>query len=94
LPNLEPAYDLIYLDADKINYPQYFSPLKALLGQGAWWIVDNVLWNGKVFEIPAYKMDPDTAAITAFNEKIRSNPSLEKVMLPVRDGLYLIRKRL
>lgn len=92
LPQMQPGFDLAFLDADKINYPAYLDLIVPLLTPGGWLIADNVLWNGKVFEIPAHKMDPDTAAIAAFNDKIRNNSSLEKVMLPVRDGLYLIRK--
>lgn len=94
LPGLEPTYDLIYLDADKINYPQYFSLVRALLAPGAWWIVDNVLWNGKVFDLKPEDRDVDTAAIARFNEMVRMDHELEKVMIPLRDGLYLIRKRI
>lgn len=94
LPGLEPTYDLIYLDADKINYPQYFSLVRALLAPEAWWIVDNVLWNGKVFDLKPEDMDVDTAAIARFNEMVRMDHELEKVMIPLRDGLYLIRKRI
>jgi predicted O-methyltransferase YrrM len=77
-------YDLVFLDADKENYPRYYQIIKKRLNPGAWWITDNVLWNGKVLN-PG--RDPQARAIAAFNESVRRDPQLETMLIPLRDGL-------
>ncbi len=91
IPSLNFRWDLVYIDADKENYSNYFDLVFDNLRPGGIIIADNVLWNGKVTD-PAAN-DVDTVAIRAFNEKIKNDERVEKVMLPVRDGLTLIRKK-
>jgi len=88
LAHARPLYDFIFLDADKENYPLYYDLLKPLLSPGGLWVTDNVLWSGKVLS-PA---DPASRAIHRFNEKAAADPETEQIILPVRDGLMLLRK--
>ena len=84
------TFDFIFLDADKENYPLYFDLLKEKLNPGGLWVTDNVLWNGKVVN-PGN--DREAQSIALFNHKVKNDHDLEKVVLPVRDGLMLIRFR-
>ena len=86
-------FDLIFMDADKENYCAYFLLLKDQLKSGAIIITDNVLWNGKILDEEELKNDPSTAAIHQFNEMLSADPSFEKVVLPIRDGISIARKR-
>jgi len=81
-------YDFIFLDADKENYPLYYDLLKPLLSSDGLWITDNVLWNGKVLQ----PRDAASRAIDAFNRKAAEDPETEQMILPIRDGLMLLRK--
>ena len=80
------------MDADKIRYPDYLSLIVERLSTGGVLIADNVLWSGKVFDQENNK-DDDTRSIVRFNELVRNDDRLEKVMIPLRDGLFLIRKK-
>lgn len=92
LPEIDPArYDLIYLDADKRSYPLYYRLLVPRMRSGALLIADNTLWGGKVTDPEA--TDPQTSALREFNDLVRNDPSVDKVLLPLRDGLTLILKR-
>ncbi len=91
IPNLNGPFDLVFIDADKINYSNYYDLVYEKLRPGGFIIADNVLWSGKVIE-ETEKMDKDTLAIHSFNQKINSDPRITKVILPVRDGLTLIQK--
>ncbi|MDE6493232.1 MAG: O-methyltransferase [Bacteroidales bacterium] len=92
LPGLPAGtFDLVFLDADKSNYSEYYPLLKTLLVPGGWMVADNVLWNGKVYD-PACR-DRDTLAVRAFNKTVQEDPDMENLLLPVRDGLMLMRKR-
>ncbi len=91
IPQLNATFDLIFLDADKINYPVYFDLLLSKLNPGGILLADNVLWNGKVVDSSA--QDAETNAIRLFNEKVSAEPSVEQIILPIRDGLSLIRKQ-
>lgn len=83
--------DFIFIDADKTSYSQYFEEALRILRQGGLIFVDNVFWRRKIF---ASKITNENArAIAAFNEKIRRDDRVEKVMLNIRDGVYLIRKK-
>jgi len=85
------SMDLVFIDADKTSYSQYFDEALRILRQGGLMFVDNVFWRKKIF---AGKITNENArAIAAFNEKIRRDDRVEKVMLNVRDGIYLIRKK-
>ena len=86
---LSPPIDFVFLDADKQNYSTYYDAVLPLLSPGGLLVADNVLWSGKV-------LDPKEAsdkAIVAFNERVAADPRVEKVMLTVRDGMTLVRKR-
>jgi caffeoyl-CoA O-methyltransferase len=87
----EPTFDLAFIDADKTNYLNYLDRLIPRVRTGGLILVDNVLWSGRVLE--ADPDDADTAAIKRFNDHVAADPRLEVVMLPVGDGLSLIRPR-
>lgn len=85
------AYDLIFIDADKRQYGEYYVAAKRLLRRGGYIIADNTLWYGHVID-PAYDRDAQTLGIRRFNELVAADPESECVMVPLRDGLTLIRK--
>jgi caffeoyl-CoA O-methyltransferase len=86
---LDSPFDLVFLDADKENYVRYYRALLPLLRPGGLLVVDNVLWGGAVI-LPR---NPQTRALAEFNRILRDDPSMESVMLTVRDGITLARKR-
>lgn len=90
IPSLSMSFDLVFIDADKENYSRYFDLVIEKVSQGGYILADNVLWSGKVL---ATKPDKDTRAILSFNEKIHSDPRVENVLLPIRDGIMLARKK-
>lgn len=87
----ENDYDMVYLDANKRNYVDYYALLLPRLRSGAFIVADNTLWDGKVAEGTAHH-DAQTAGILKFNDIVAADPRVEKVMLPLRDGLTLIYK--
>ncbi|NPA43451.1 MAG: methyltransferase [Chlorobi bacterium] len=87
LEKVREPYDLIFLDADKENYPLYYKLLKPLLSPRGLWITDNVLWSGKVLA----PRDPASRGIHYFNELVARDKDLTQTIVPVRDGLMLIR---
>jgi len=91
IPQLDEQFDLIFLDADKENYPNYIDIIAPKLKINGYIIADNVLWYGKVVE-EIRENDKSTAAIAKFNTLISESPKFENVILPFRDGLNLIRK--
>ena len=91
IPTLPGPFDLVFIDADKINYSNYFDLVLSKIRPGGFIIADNVLWSGKIM-LPPEKMDKDTLALHQFNQRIASDPRLEKVLLPVRDGLLVMQK--
>ena len=90
LPKLSGPYDLVFLDADKENYPLYFDLIIDKMSPGALLISDNVLWSGKVLKEAS---DEATQALKVYNDKINKDSRIETVILPIRDGLTLSRKR-
>lgn len=91
IPTLKYKWDLVFIDADKINYSAYYDLVLPQLNQNGLIIVDNVLFHGQVLE---EKMQGKNAkAIHAFNEKIANDKSVEQVLLTIRDGLLLIKKK-
>lgn len=92
IPTLNEAFDLVFIDADKRNNSLYFDLIFDKIRPGGFILADNVLWSGKVIE-PIKPSDQDTPAVLAFNEKIQADPRVENVLLPVRDGIMMIRKR-
>jgi caffeoyl-CoA O-methyltransferase len=91
IATLPGPFDLVFIDADKTSYSAYFEATLAKLAPDGVILVDNVLWSGRVLD-PAI-VDPDTAAIKAFNDQVLADDRVEVVMLTVRDGVSLIRHR-
>lgn len=91
LPEIKEQIDLAFIDADKVNYANYYDLIFNNLASGGFIIADNVLWSGKVVEDNS-KLDEDTLALKAFNKKIQEDERVENVLMPVRDGLMVIRK--
>lgn len=91
LGTLQGPYDLVFMDADKRDYCAYYEQMKPLLHSGSLILADDVLWDGKVYADPV-PGDAQTRGIVAFNDMIAADQTVEKVLLPLRDGLYLIRK--
>lgn len=87
----EAPYDLVFIDANKREYPEYYDLVFDLVRPGGWILADNTLFYGKVYEDPVPD-DEQTAGIVAFNEKVNADPRVELVILPLRDGITLIRK--
>jgi predicted O-methyltransferase YrrM len=90
IPTLKSTYDLAFIDGDKREYPDYYRLIFPKVKVGGFIIADNVLWNGKV-------IDPDsndlhTNAILSFNQMVQNDTRVQNVLLPMRDGLMLIRK--
>jgi caffeoyl-CoA O-methyltransferase len=90
IPSLQDQYDLIFIDADKKGYLDYYHLLKPKLTSGGLIMVDNVLWNGYVAD--KNNEDAETLHMRAFNEAVSNDPDVTKLILPVRDGLFLIMK--
>lgn len=90
LKTLAGPYDLVFLDADKENYPHYFDLIIEKLETGGILLSDNILWSGKVLEKAT---DEATSALQEYNHKINTDVRVETVVLPIRDGLTITRKR-
>ena len=84
-------YDLVFIDADKREYSAYLDAVLPLVRPGGWILADNTLWDGHIIE-PEYDKDKQTIALRAFNDKVAQDERLDKVILPLRDGLTIIRK--
>lgn len=91
IPTLDMKFDLVFIDADKENYPNYFDLVFDKMNVGGYIIADNVLWSGKVLE-DDFKLDKDTLALKEYARKLKADPRVETVLLPVRDGLLIARK--
>lgn len=91
IPTLQTAFDLIFIDADKQQYPLYYTQALEKLKSGGFILIDNVLWSGKVLD--SKYQDKDTTLLRELNLQISQDERVEKVLLPLRDGLYLIRKK-
>jgi caffeoyl-CoA O-methyltransferase len=92
IPTLEGNFDLVFIDADKINYINYYNLVVERLNPGGVILADNVLWSGKVVTTPGQKIDKDTKMILDFNQMVQQDKRVENVLLPIRDGLMLARK--
>lgn len=86
-----PLYDLVYIDANKREYCEYYDLIFDMVRPGGFILADNVLWDGKVYEEPMPK-DRQTTGIAKFNDMVASDPRVESVILPLRDGLNIIKK--
>ena len=91
IPQINQPLDLVFIDADKENYSNYYDLVIDKLRSGGIIIADNVLWSGKVLDLKK-NSDKETSSIHQFNEKIKNDPRVENILMPVRDGLNIIRK--
>ena len=91
-PRLGIVFDMAFIDGDKRTYVETYETVLALLKPGGFVLADNTLWDGHVTD-PAYDHDKQTLGIRRFNDHVAQDPRVEKVILPLRDGLTLIRKR-
>lgn len=87
IPKIEGVFDMVYLDADKVHYPEYYLMLKEKLSERGYLFIDNVLWGGTVLD----HQDRKAEAIHRMNREIDADEEVEQVMLPVRDGLTILR---
>ena len=92
IPTLKEQWDLIYIDADKPNYLNYYRMLFDHLRPGGFFLADNALWGGKVIQARK-KHDKDTLGIVEFNEFVQQDDRVENLLLPIRDGIMIIRKK-
>lgn len=90
IPALNTTFDLVFIDADKQNYAHYFDLVIEKMNRGGIILSDNVLWSGKVVEEVKHN-DKHTQALMAYNQKIKDDPRVETVLLPIRDGITLSR---
>ncbi|HEY4629272.1 MAG TPA: O-methyltransferase [Flavobacterium sp.] len=90
IPILELKFDLVFIDADKENYLNYFELILPKMNKGGIILSDNVLWSGKVLE-PLQPNDLSTKIIMEYNELLKNDPRVESVLLPIRDGLTVSR---
>jgi len=93
IKELDKPWDLIFLDADKVSYLDYYEYLLPRVASGTFIIADNVLWSGKVTEPEKYLSDKDLQALVQFNDYVNQDSRVENVLFAVRDGLMVIRKK-
>lgn len=93
IPEVKGNFDMVFIDADKDNYVNYYDLVVERMNPGGLILADNILWSGKVLAENRKKLDKDTAAILAFNEKVQQDPRVENVVLPIRDGIMMARKQ-
>jgi predicted O-methyltransferase YrrM len=89
IPQLDYLFDLVFIDADKTNYLNYFNLVIDKMKPDGWLLADNVLWSGKILDD---EKDKDTLAIHQFNKKIQADSRVENMTLPLRDGIMIARK--
>lgn len=92
IPNLNEEFDMVFIDADKFNYINYYNLVFDKLKKGGYILIDNVLWSGKVLN-SNLDNDLDTKTLIAFNDLIHKDDRVQEVLLPIRDGLMLVRKK-
>lgn len=93
LPAIPGPFDLVFIDADKYYYSAYYDLVIDKLRPGGILLADNVLWSGKILVEEGQKIDKDTQALLEFNRKLVEDLRIEVVLLPIRDGLFMARKR-
>ena len=89
IPTINEEFDIVFIDADKMNYINYYDLIIDKVKRGGYIITDNVLWSGKVLE---EKKDKETENIHQFNIKLAADPRIQNVIVPIRDGVNLARK--
>mgnify|MGYP000710587869 CR=1 FL=1 len=92
IPKLDKTFDLVFIDADKENYSNYFNVIIDKLNVGGIILSDNVLWSGKILDTSFKKDDTATPALIAYNALLKNDKRVETVVLPIRDGLTISRK--
>ena len=90
IPTLHKKFDLVFIDADKENYINYFQMIVPMMNKGGVILSDNVLWSGKVLE-DVKANDKSTKVLLEYNELLKNDPRVETVLLPIRDGLTMSR---
>lgn len=93
IPSLDLKFDLVFIDADKANYSNYFDLIIEKMNPGGVILSDNVLWSGKVTDEVINEKDIDTKELIIYNKKVNEDPRVETVLLPIRDGLTITRVR-
>ncbi len=91
VPMLDEVFDLVFLDAGKLDYPQHYEMALAKMRSGGFLLADNVLWDGKVAS--GNERDETARALRAFNDFVQQDERVENLMLPLRDGLMVVRKK-
>jgi len=92
IPDLPETFDLVFIDADKTNYINYYDLVFDKVKTGGYIIADNVLWSGKVIETKE-SLDQDTLSLIAYSKKVNDDNRVQNVLFPVRDGLMIVRKK-
>jgi predicted O-methyltransferase YrrM len=93
IEDIEEKFDLVFIDADKANYINYYRLVLPMVSPGGYIIADNVLWSGKVLSKSEMEKDQDAKTLHEFNKMVLADDSVENVLFPVRDGLMVIRKK-
>lgn len=93
LPDLTDTFDIVFIDADKVNYHVYYDMIMDRVRPGGLIMADNVLWSGKVVQEFDTKPDKDTKALLAFNQKVYEDERVHSLLLPVRDGIMIAQKK-
>ncbi len=91
IPQLNYSWDMVFIDADKENYPVYYDLTIDHLRSGGLLLADNVLWSGKVYA--PHARDKVTEVIRSFNEMVQKDPRVENILFPIRDGIMMVRKK-
>ena len=92
IPTLQEKFDMVFIDADKANYINYYNLVVEKVNKGGIILADNVLWSGKVISEEGKKIDKDTQILLDYNKMVQDDTRVENVLLPIRDGLMLARK--
>ena len=92
IPTFKDSIDLVFIDADKKNYLNYYHLVIDKLNKGGLIIADNVLWSGKI-TMPESDMDKETLSLHKFNQFVQQDKRVENILLPIRDGLMIVRKK-
>ena len=93
VPTIEGQFDLVFIDADKREYPRYYELIFDRVKPGGYIVADNIFWDGKVVD-PAEQNDPQTKGIVEFNKMVHADKRVENVIFPIRDGMMVVRKSL
>jgi len=92
VPLLQETFDIVFIDADKINYISYYNLCLDKVRKGGFIIADNVLWSGKVTQTEPKKADKDTQQLIEFNRLVHEDTRVSNILLPIRDGLMILQK--